>query len=225
MPACHRPPVCVCHWVSTHPVHRRGSRCPARPVSSLSGVQPVHRPVIWLPHPDAAVRPAGVQPVRPVAAVSSCVSRVVAMGDSSVRRAAVTTGSSRVPCGPARAPAARSTARGGMDAGTTAEVVWRSAGECRPRTWAGWCFGGRLRPTDQAGQTAARGARRWRLRSGRGAGWRATLPHGTVGRPSGWSRDYSPWSLRSRMSEWTGPEGPNGLGGQDGARPQRGPAR
>jgi hypothetical protein len=77
-----------------------------------SGVQPVQCPVIWLPRPDAAVRPAGVQPVqrpavwclsvRPVAAVSSRVRRVVAMGETSVRRAAVTTGSSQVPCGPAR---------------------------------------------------------------------------------------------------------------------------
>jgi hypothetical protein len=46
-------------------------------------------------------------------------------------------------------------------------VVCRPAGERRPRTWAGWCFGGRLHPSDRAGQTAAGGACRWRLRSGR----------------------------------------------------------
>jgi hypothetical protein len=112
-------------------VHRRSVStigCPPNPARrpgpgvQPSGVQPVQCPVIWLPGPDAAVRPAGVQPVRrpavwclsvrPVAAVSSRVRRVVAMGETSVRRAAVTTGSSRVPCGPAPSPAARSTARG-----------------------------------------------------------------------------------------------------------------
>jgi len=41
------------------------------------------------------------------------------------------------------------------------------------------CSGGRLHPTDRAGQTAARGACRWRLRSGRGVAG-AMLPHGTV---------------------------------------------
>jgi hypothetical protein len=54
----------------------------------------------------------------------------------------------------------------------------------------------------------------------------AMLPHGTVW--SGhlaWSRDYAAWSVRSLMSEWTGLEEPNELGGQDGARPQRGPVR
>jgi hypothetical protein len=111
-----------------------------------------------------------------------------------------------------------------MDAGTAAEVVWRPAGERRPADLGRVVFGGRLRPTDQADQTAARGGRRWRRRSGRGLA-DARLPHGTVAGHLAWSRDYAAWSLPSLTSEWTGPEGPNELGGQDGARPQCGPAR
>ena len=78
-----------------NPVRRPGSRCPAvriqvssRLGSSPSSVQ------LWLPRPDAAVRPAGVRPVRRPAgwclsagrSVSSCGGRVAAMGDTWVRR-------------------------------------------------------------------------------------------------------------------------------------------
>jgi hypothetical protein len=175
-------------------VHRRRSRCPARPVSSPSGVQPVHCPVIWLPRPDAAGRPGGVQPVRCPAGwcppgwcpspsgrpavcclPSPCRIRlvprqpVVAMGDTRYGGAAVTTGSSRVPC---VRPHSRRLGRRPDEAEMRAPLRGSCEGRrgsVGRRTWAGWCFGGRLRPTDQAGQTAARGARRWRLRSA-GAG-------------------------------------------------------
>jgi hypothetical protein len=51
----------------------------------------------------------------------------------------------------------------------------------------------------------------------------AMLPHGTVWSGQlAWSRDYAAWSVRSLVSEWTGLGGPTELGGQDGARPQRG---
>jgi hypothetical protein len=131
-------PVCV--HLGVHPT-RSAVRGPG---VQPSGVQPVQCPVSWLPRPDAAVRPSGVQPVRRPAAwcppsARSQPSRPASAGWSRWGTArdggaAVTTGSSRVPCGPALSPAARSTARGGMDAGTAAEVVWRSAGERRPRT-------------------------------------------------------------------------------------------
>ena len=58
MPACCPSPVCVHQWVSIHPVCRLG------PGVQPSGVQPIQCPITWLPHPDAAVRPASVQPVR-----------------------------------------------------------------------------------------------------------------------------------------------------------------
>ena len=230
LPAVHRRSVST--WVSTQPGP------PVRgPGVQPSGVQPVRCPIIWLPRPDAAVRPSG----RPVSSPSG-VQRLVSVrppgrsrlvprqpgggdGDTSVRRAAVTTGSSRVPCGPAPSPAARSTARGGMDAGTAAEVVWRPAGERRRRTRAGVCPGGRLhRPTGQArpprgAPVAGDCARAGELVEAR------RCPRHRVGRPSG----LEPRLLFVVDAEPNvrvdGPGVTNELGGEDGARPQRGPAR
>jgi len=91
------------------------------------------------------------------------------------------------------------------------------------RTWAGLCVGGRLRPTDQAGQTAARGTRGSATALGQGLA-DAMLPHG-VERPSGLEPRLRCVVVVEPMSEWTGLEGPNELGGQDGARPQSGPVR
>jgi hypothetical protein len=103
-------------------VQLSGSRCPAvwgpaRPVSSPSSpssVQPVQCPVVWLPRPDAAVRPAGVRPVRrqpagvcpPVAASRPAAAEWPRWGTPGYGGAAVTAGSSRVACGPAPSPAA-----------------------------------------------------------------------------------------------------------------------
>jgi hypothetical protein len=94
--------------VATHPFRRPGSRCPAvrcpaRPVSSPSSVQPVQcpaRPVSGHLAPSSRIRlsgrlvssPSGVQPsgVRPSAQSSRIrlvrVSPAVALGDTSVRR-------------------------------------------------------------------------------------------------------------------------------------------
>ena len=104
-------------------------------------------------------------------------------------------------------------------------VGCRPAGERRRRTWAEMCSGGRLRPTDQAGRPP-RGRPSLATALGQGS-WlkRDVAARHRVGGHLAWRRDYSAWSLPSLMSEWTGPEGPNELGGQDGARPQRGPAR
>jgi hypothetical protein len=155
MPACCPSPVCVHYWCPPNPARRPG------PGVQPSGVQPVQCPVIWLPGPDAAVRPAGVQPVRrpavwwlsvrPVAAVSSRVRRVVAMGETSIRRAAVTTGSSRVPCGPARPRAARSTARGAwMRAPLRRSCAGRRGSVGRRSGPGGASAGGCTRATGQA---------------------------------------------------------------------------
>jgi Transposase len=109
--------------------------------------------------------------------------RVVAMGEASGRRAAVTTGSSRVPCGPAPSPVARSTARGAwMQAPLRSRV--QAGGERRPRTWAGWCFGGRLHPSYRAGQTTARGAVAGDCARA-GSGWRDVAARHRAGRPAG----------------------------------------
>jgi len=181
LPAVHRQSVSTL-GCPPNPARRPGSRCPAvrcpaRPVSGYLALSP-----------DAAVRPAGVQPVRrpaiwclsvrPVAAVSSRVRRVVAMGETSVRRAAVTTGSSGVPCGPAPSPAAGSTTRGawmraplrsrvqaggGASAADLGRVaLWREAAPERPG-----------RPYRREGRLSLATA----LGQG-GAG--AMLPHGTV---------------------------------------------
>jgi hypothetical protein len=232
LPAVHRQSVSTIGCPPT-PVRRPG------PGVQPSGVQPVQCPVIWLPRPDVAVRPAGVQPVRrpavwcpavwclsvrPVAAVSSRVRRVVAMGSISVQRAAVTTGSSRVPCGPAPVPGGSVDGPRSMDAGTAAESCAGRRG-ASVADWAGVCSGGRLRPTDRAGQTAARGACRWRLRSSRGVAG-ARLPHGIArGGHLGLELRLLCVVIAEADVRVDGPGGPNEFGGEDGARPQRGPAR
>jgi hypothetical protein len=229
-------------------VHRRGSRCPTRPMSSpsspstvrLSGSLVRTRLSGRLVSSPSGVRPAGVRPAgvqarpassRLVSTRPPCRIRLVppqpGAGDGGhpVRRGnghdwieSSSMWSGPVPGGSVDGPMrhrCRHRCGGRAEAGGGA-----SAGGPGP----GWCVGGRLRPTDQAGQTAARGVRRWRLRSGRGwlTRWCRTAPW--AGHLA-WSRDYATWSLPSLMSEWTGLEGLNELGGQDGARPQRGPAR
>jgi hypothetical protein len=97
MPACCPSPVCVHYWVSTQP--RSAVRGPG---VQPSGVQPVQCPVIWflvrtrLSGGWCPARPASSRlvSVRPVAAVSRQPGG--GDGDTSLRRAAVTTGSSRV---------------------------------------------------------------------------------------------------------------------------------
>jgi hypothetical protein len=224
----------LCPLLGVHPT-RPAVRGPG--VQS-SGVQPVQCLGIWLPRPDAAVRPAGVQPVRrPARPASSRLEAVRPPGRSRL-----------VPCPPdggdgrdlgaagsgqdwiesssrwsGPVPAARSTARGAwMRAPLRSRV---QAGGGASAADLGWVVLRREAPPDRAGRTAAGGACRWRRRSGRG--WLArccrTAPCGAA--IWAWSHDYAAWSWRSLTSEWTGPEGPNELGGQDGARPQRGPAR
>ena len=156
------------------PSRRPAVRCPARPVSGhLAPSSGRSCPADSCPTCPASSRlvSARSQPSRPASASG---------GDGGHLGTAVTTGSSRVPGGPAPALAARSTARG-MDAGTAAEIMWRPAGSVGRGPEPGWCVGGKPRPTDQAGQTAAGG----RPVAGdcaraRGAGCRARLPHGTV---------------------------------------------
>jgi hypothetical protein len=173
MPTCCPSPVCVHSWVST----------PTRPAVRGPGVQPagvrpVQCPVIWLPRPDVAVRPAGgcpsarSQPSRPASAGWWRWGRPRYGGQRSRL--------DRVEFHVVR-PRPRRLGRRPEEhgCGHRCGVVCRPAGERRPRTWAGWCFGGRLHPSDRAGQTAARGACRWRLRSGGGVAG-AMLPHGTV---------------------------------------------
>ena len=217
---CGPSPVCV--HLGVHPT-RSAVRGPG---VQPSGVQPVQCPIIWLPRPDAAVRPAGVQPVRgpavwcppvrPVAAVPSSVSRVVAMG---------TLGTAGQPCGPASSPAARSMPEETLDAGTAAEVVCRPVGECRRRTWAGVCSGGRLHPADQASQTAARVGRRRRPRSGRELVEARRCRTAPCGRPCGLESRLLSVVVAEPYVRVDGPEGPMSLTARISARPQRGPAR
>ena len=150
-------------------------------VSNPSGVQPVHCPVIWLPRPDAAVRPAGVQPVRrpagwcpspsgvqPAGVYPSALSHPSRPTSAGCRRwgtpgtAGQRSRLDRVALQVVR-PRPRRLGRRPDEASMRAPLR-RSCGGRRgsvgQRTWAGWCFSGRLRPTDQAGQTVARGARR-----------------------------------------------------------------
>jgi hypothetical protein len=150
-------------------------------VSNPSGVQPVHCPVIWLPRPDAAVRPAGVQPVRrpagwcpspsgvqPAGVYPSALSHPSRPTSAGCRRwgtpgtAGQRSRLDRVALQVVR-PRPRRLDRRPDEASMRAPLRGSCGGRrgsVDRRTWAGWCFSGRLRPTDQAGQTVARGARR-----------------------------------------------------------------
>jgi hypothetical protein len=174
MPAVHRQAVSTL-GCPPNPARRPGSRCPA------DGCPAVHCPVIWLPCPDAAVRPAGVQPVRrpavwclsvrPVAAVWSRVRRVVAMGQALVRRAAVTTGSSRVPGGPAPSPAARYMARGAWMRAPLRSSA--QAGGGASAADLGRVVLGREAAPERPGRPDRRGGRRSLATAlGQGSGWR-----------------------------------------------------
>jgi hypothetical protein len=233
MPACCPSPVCVHHWVSTHPVRRPGLGVP--PSGVQSDVQPVRCPVIWLPRPDAAVRPAGVQPVRrPASGVCpsarSQPSRPASAGWwrwGTARYGGQRSRPDRLEFGVVR-PRPQRSVDGRPEEAWMPAPLRRSCGDRRGsvgRGLVGWCLGEAAPETDQAGRPP-----RGRPIAGdcAGAGELAEARGcrtGPCGRPSARSRDYSAWSLRSLTSGWTGPEGPNELGGQDGARPQRGPAR
>jgi hypothetical protein len=226
MPAVHRQSVSTI-GCPPNPARRPGSRCPAvrcpaRPVSGyLAPSSGRGCPAVWCPARPVSGR---LVSVRPVAAVSSASAGWWRWGRP--RYGGQRSRLDRVEFHVVR-PRPRRLGRRPKEhgCGHRCEVGCRPAGERRPRTWAGWCFGGRLHPSDRAGQTAARGAvagdcaraGEWLTRCCR------TAPCGAA--IWAWSHDYSAWSLRSLMSEWTGPEGPNELGGEDGTRPQRGPAR
>jgi hypothetical protein len=144
-------------------------RCPARPVSSPSGV----RRLLSGPLVSAVRRPAvWCLPACPVASVSSRISPAVALGTTSVRRATFTAGTGRGSCGllrPGRLGQrleeawAQATLRRSSVDQVDQEEVSVAAGR--------WCSGGGVggaRPrTDQGGQTAATGALGWRLRQAR----------------------------------------------------------
>jgi hypothetical protein len=124
LPAAHRRSVSTI-GCPLNPVRRRGPRASLSGVRGVPppGVQPVQCPLVWLPAPDAAVRLACVQsvrrpaawcpPVRPVAAVSSRVSRVLRGGR--LGTAGQRSRPDRVEFHAVRppSPAARSTAQGG----------------------------------------------------------------------------------------------------------------
>jgi hypothetical protein len=156
MAACRPSPVCVHYWVSTQPGPPSGVQVSSRPVSSPSSVRLSGSLVRTRLSGPLVSSPSGVQPfgVRPSA--RSQPSRPASAGWWRWGRprdggAAVMTGSSRVACGPVPSPAARSTARGGMDAGTAAEVVCRLAGERRRGPGPGGASAaGCTRPTRQA---------------------------------------------------------------------------
>jgi hypothetical protein len=161
----------------------RPVRCPARPVSGLSGslvrTRLSGRPVS---------SPSGVQPS---GGCPSGRSRLVpgppgdGDGETSARRAAVTTGSSRVPCGPAPSPAARVDGPRRMDAGSAAKScagrrgsVGRGPGPGGAS--AGGCTDRPGRPDRRRGVGPFAGDR-----ARQGSGWREVAARHRAARPSG----------------------------------------
>ena len=187
------------------------------------------------PRPDAAVRPAGVQPVRrpavwclsvrPVATVSSASAGwwrrgqlgTAGSGHDWIESSSVWSGP--VPGGSVDGPrrpgcghrcGGRLEAGGGVSTADLGRVVL-----------------GREATADRPGRPDRRGGA-LSLATALGQGsWLASevAARHRVGGQLAWSRDYSAWSLRSLTTERTGPEGPNEVSGGDGVRPQRGPGR
>ena len=177
MPACSPLPVCIHYWCPPNSVRRPVSRCPARPVSGqLAPSSGRGCPAGWCPARPASgglvSSPSGVQ--RPVSARPPGRSRLVPRqpGGSDGGQLGTAGQRSRLDRVEFRVvrprPQRRSTARGGMDAGTAVEIVWRPAGSVGRGPGPGCASaGGCTRPTRQA--RPPRGAPcRWRLRLGRG---------------------------------------------------------
>ena len=236
MPACCPPPVCVHYWVSAQPGPPSGVQVSSRPVSS--------RPVSGYLAPSSGRGcPAGWCPARP--ASSRLVSSASGVQPSGVRPSARSQPSRPASAGWWRWGRSRyGGQRSRLDRvefqvvrsrprrlGRRPEEAWMRA---PLRRWcAGWrgsagrgpgpggaSAGGCTQPTRQArpprGAPVAghcAGAGSWLARCCR------TAPCG--GGHLAWSHDYFAWSLRSLTSEWTGPEGSNELGGEDGARPRQ----
>jgi hypothetical protein len=212
--------------VSTHSGPPSGVQVSSRPVSSPSTVRSSGslartRLSGRLVSGPSGVQPAGVCP--PVAASRPAAAGWSRWGTPGYGGAAVTAGSSRVACGPASSPAAQSTAGprrlgcghrcgGRVEAGRGASAAdWPGDG------WAGGC----TRPTRQ-GRTTTRAPCRWRLRSGRGVGWRDVAARHRVGGHLGAG---AATTVRGRCGalkcEWTGLEGPMSLAARMAAAPVR----
>jgi hypothetical protein len=189
-------PVGVHHSVSIRPV-----RCPARPVSSPSGVQPVRCP-------PSAVRPSGVRCPASGCLVSarlSCRVRLLphqpggGVGDDVGAAGNLHGGNGSRFMWFAASRAARSTARGGLGAGDAAKVVGRPGGSGGGvgRSWP-VVLGRRRRrcsTADRPGRPDRRDGRAW-LASvpGTGGGGSAPFLHLPRWPPSlGWMRDHCPW--------------------------------
>jgi hypothetical protein len=241
----HRSPVDVRHACPPIRDRRPGSgsqpssvqpvQCPARPVSSPSGVQspgvvvrvsgdpavccpPVRCPALWCP---PVQRPAGwCPPHQSAASVSSPTGRW--REPRSVRRAPVTTGTDRVAGGLPRRRAVRSTAQqAGAADGRCCRVRGLVSGGVGGGPGPGWVWRRRCPLRDQAGQAGVPSAPSLRRRCGTGglrcevAAPAAWLPSGLGGRP--W------WVVVVGPAAWVGgPGGADGLAGGDGrAAPAR----
>jgi hypothetical protein len=155
-----------CPSWGVHPsrCRRPGSGCPVRPVSGSLGSSRVRPSAV---HPSS-VQPSAVRP-RPSGRVRLVPCQVVALATRPVRRATVTTGSGRGPCGRPRRRAARS----------TAEQAWGR--RCRGRALGSRDVGGRPGPGwVRAAARTRRATRRARPTCGApvagGARW-PRLPH------------------------------------------------
>ena len=203
--------------VSSRPVSGRlapssGSGCPA------VWCQPVRRPAVWCPS------------VRPIASISS-PSAGGGDGDTSVR-----------PGQPSRlergefmwsgpSPAARSTARVGLDAGNPGRPGrgQRCGGRVEASGGAsaadlGRVVLGREAAADRPGRPDRRKGRPVAGDCARQGCWlKRDVPAPAAWLPPWLERDYSPWLSWSLTPAWTGSAGPTSLTARMGARPQRGP--
>jgi hypothetical protein len=155
-------------------VHCRRSRCPARPVSSPSTVRSSGSLVRTrlsgrLVSSPSGVRPAGVRPAGVYPSALSHPSRPASASGSDGGTPGTAGQRSRLDPVAFHVvrPRPRRLGRWPDEALLRGSCGGRR-GSVGRRTWAGWCFGGRLRPTGQAGQTAARGARRSATALGQG---------------------------------------------------------
>jgi hypothetical protein len=227
MPACRPPPGCVHCWVSTQPGPPSKVQVSSRPMSSppsvrLSGSLVRTRLSGHLVSSPSGVQPSGVcpsarsQPSGPASAGWWRWGRPRDGGQRSCRIESSSRWSGLSLAAGSTAPrrhGCRYRCGGRVQAGGGASAA----------DLVGWCLGGRLHPTGQQASLPP-GAHVAGDCARAGVGWR-DVAHGTARRPAGLEPRLLCVVIAEPEAEWTGPEGAYELGGADGARPQRGPAR
>jgi hypothetical protein len=185
-------------------------QCPARLVSSPSGVQPARCPAVWCPAvwcPPVG-RPAGCCPPRSVRTRPSRPSSGGGGGDQVEAAGNLHHGNGSSPGGLPRLGAARWTAEQARTRAMPPRSRW-SVGSVADPGQVGVGAAARDRLSDQAGPGRRAERRRWRLRGGHGSRLQREVAAAAAWLPSGLGGDHGGWwswacrpGGRARRGRW-----------------------